>query len=125
MRPSFSSFREYMDTVDSLFLEHGDLCMFFKKDGSVYGATESGRITYARMKNPESKEDIAWKKDASIILYDLQKDSGDNRIIIGSSQIDKFDPIDQGEAEKILKKKGRQIPSISEDDDEEAYYGEE
>jgi len=126
MSPSFSRFRELMDKWDASrhLFEHSDLCIFFKKDGSVYGATESGRITFARIKNPESKDDIAWKKDASMLLYDLEKDSEDKRIMVGSSEILDFELISQDEAEKILKKKGKEMPSVSEEDDD-GYYGEE
>jgi hypothetical protein len=102
-----------------------DLCMFFKKDGKVYGATESGRITFARMKNPDSDEDLAWKKDASMMLYDLEKDPNENKIIVGSHEILDFKPISQDKAENMLKKKGKNLPAVKEDDDEEGYYGEE
>jgi len=126
MTPSFSRFRNLMDKWDAAqkILE-SDLCMFFKKDGKVYGATESGRITFARMKNPDSDEDLAWKKDASMMLYDLEKDPNENKIIVGSHEILDFKPISQDKAENMLKKKGKNLPAVKEDDDEEGYYGEE
>ncbi len=125
MYSSFSSFKDFCKiTEENNDSEQNDLCVFFKKNGSVYGATEEGRITYARMKNPESKEDISWKKDAVLILYDLEKESEDKRIMIKSSEISKFDLISQDKAEKILKKKGKKIPVIK-DEDDDSYYGEE
>lgn len=122
IRPSFRDFLEKRQ-----LLEENDLCMFFKKDGLVYGATESGRITFARMKNPDSKEDLAWKKDASLILHDLQKDSGDRRVMIGSGEVSELKPISQKEAERILKRKGMDMPAVKdeEEDDGDGHYGEE
>lgn len=123
MCPSFYSFKDFFNFEENNELEQNDLCIFFKKNGSVYGATEEGRITYARIKNPESKEDVSWKKDAVLILYDLEKESEDKRIMIKSSEISKFHLINQDEAEKILKKKGKKMPVVKDEDD--SYYGEE
>lgn len=118
-------FKDFVEKRNSM--EKNDLCMFFKKDGSIYGATESGRIAYATIKNPESKEDLTWTKDASVILYDLEKESEDKRIMVSSSDIGDFKPISQDQAENVLKKKGKKIPLIKDDDEEEDgdYYGEE
>lgn len=125
--PSFSEFRELMDKWDkaSKLFEENDLCLFFKKDGIIYGATEPSRITYARMKNPESKEDKSWKKEASFTAYDLEKTDGDNEVKrpFGYSDINNIKLISQEQAEKELKKQGKTIPVISEDDDQT--YGEE
>lgn len=127
--PAFSNFRELMDKWDKnskIFIENG-LCLFFKKDGIIYGATETSRITYARMKNPESKEDRAWKKEASFTAYDLEKSEDKEKVRrpFGISDLDEIVPISQEEAEKQLKKKGKSMPII--DDDEEGQgqnYGE-
>lgn len=126
MNRSFPSFKDFVDRRDSSSrtFKENDLCMFFKKDGIVYGATEAGRITFARMKNPESKEDKAWSKEASMIVYNLEKPEGDNRVVVGADNVSDLEPISQEVAEKTLKKKGKQLPSVKEDDDD-GYYGEE
>lgn len=127
--PSFSKFRELMDKWDAsrhLFQEN-DLCMFFKRDGVVYGVTENGRITYANIRKPESKKDAEMAKDASIVFYNLEEKDGETpvRIVVGSDSLDEFKPIDQESAEKILKKKGKEMPFVNEDDEDDGgYYGE-
>lgn len=120
--PVFSSFREFMD---SFLLVENDLCLFFKKDGILYGTTETGRITYARMKSPESKEDEAWKKDATFVAYDLSKSAEGQKSmsVFNSNDLKKIEVIGQEQAEKELKSKGKKMPAIS--DDEEQTYGEE
>lgn len=128
--PAFSDFRELMDKWDAAarLFEENDLCMFFKRDGVVYGVTENGRITYATIKNPESKKDASMMKDASMVFYNLEeKGDGDKpvRIVVGSDSLKDFKPIDQETAEKILGKKGKEMPFVKEeDDDDEGYYGE-
>lgn len=124
----FSNFRELMDQWDkaSMLFQENDLCLFFKKDGVIYGATEPNRITYARMKNPESKDDLNWSKEATFSAYDLEKSSeGKNSMVVfGASDTKKIKAITQEEAEKELKKKGKKMPSIT-DDDQEKTFGEE
>lgn len=125
----FSDFRELMDRWDvqrRLMLEH-DLCLFFKKDGRLYGATETGRITFARMKNPESDEDRAWGKDATFTAYDLERsaDGDEKASVFGAADIVGIKMVDEEEAGRLLGKKGKKLPSISDDDDEgEKTYGE-
>lgn len=126
--PWFSSFRELMDKWDksSKLFKENDLCLFFKKDGVVYGATETSRITFAKMRNPESEEDEAWKKEATFTAYDLEKSADGSRVksVFGSTDAEKLTPISQEQAEKELEKKGKKIISVSEDDEEQT-YGEE
>lgn len=126
--PKFSEFRELMDKWDKaskMFVENG-LCLFFKKDGVLYGTTETGRITFARMKNPDSKEDNAWKKEASFTAYDLEKSNDKEKVRrpFGFSDLKKITPIDQDQAEKELEKKGKKIPVINDDEEEGQKYGE-
>lgn len=117
-------FKDFVARRDASPLVEGDLCMFFKRDGSVYGTTESGRITFARMKNPESKEDRAWRTEASMVLYDLEK-GADSKVVVGYDDLGELKPISQERAEEMLRKKGKEMPSVNEDDEEEGYYGEE
>lgn len=126
--PWFSSFRELMDKWDksSKLFKENDLCLFFKKDGVIYGATETSRITFAKMKNPESEEDENWKKEATFTAYDLEKSADGSRVksVFNSEDVEKVTPISQDQAEKELEKKGKKIISVSEDDEEQT-YGEE
>jgi hypothetical protein len=127
--PAFSKFRELMDKWDAkahLFKEN-DLCLFFKKDGSLYGTTETGRITFARMKNPESKEDKDWAKEASFSAYDLEKsaDGEKSMTVFHSDDIKDIDIVSQEKAEKHLEKKNKKMIVVSDDDDGEKKYGEE
>lgn len=120
--PGFSDFRQLMDKWDEaakLFKE-SDLCLFFRKDGSLYGTTETGRITYARMKNPESKEDENWGKEATFAAYDLEKsaDGKKSMSVFSKSDIKSMKMMTQDEVEKELEKKGKKMPAISEDDRE-------
>lgn len=120
--PAFSDFRELMDIWDAssrLFVE-SDLCMFFEKDGVLYGATESGRITFARMKNPESKEDLSWGKEATFSAYDLEKTASGNKTmsVFGKSDISKMKSMSEEEAEGHLNKKGMEMPSVKEDEED-------
>lgn len=118
---------EKWDDARRLMIE-GDLCLFFKKDGRLYGATETARITFARMKNPENNEDSAWGKDATFVAYDLERftEKDEKKSVFGASDLPDIKPLDEDEAKKILKKMGKEMPAVSDgDDDEDKPYGEE
>lgn len=120
--------REFIKKSDfsKFVFNENDLCLFFKKDGNLYGATENGRITYARMKNPETKEDDLWAKEANFLVYDLEKTSEGNKTksLFGLKDMKDIEVLSQEEMEKELKKKGKNMPSVSEDDNDNA-FGEE
>jgi hypothetical protein len=127
--PAFSNFRELMDKWDAasrMFVEN-DLCLFFKKDGVIYGANETGRITFARMKNPESKEDKEWAKEASFAAFDLEKstDAEKTMSVFHRDDIDDMKILTQDKVEKQLEKKGKKIIVVSDDGDGDKTYGEE
>ena len=119
----FSDFRCLMDAWDEArrLMVEGDLCLFFRKGGRLYGAGESSRITFARMKNPESKEDREWRKDATFTAYDLEKtaDGSETMSVFSSADLPDMKIVDQDEADKVLKKKGKRVPSVSGSDDED------
>lgn len=121
----FSEFRGLMDKWDRArrLMVESDLCLFFHKGGRLYGAGESARITFARMKNPEGKEDREWRKDATFTAYDLEK-GADSMSVFSASDLPDIKMVDQDEAQKELKKKGKGLPSVPEDDGDEA-FGEE
>ena len=111
-----------MDRWDASFrlFQENELCLFFKKDGVLYGATEGGRINFARIKNPESKEDEAWSKDGNFVAYDLEKTSGGEKSmsLFSASDVKNLEMISQEKAEKELAKKGKKMPAISDDEAE-------
>lgn len=126
--PAFSDFRQLMDKWDAsshLFSEN-DLCMFFRKDGVLYGTTESGRITFARMKNPESREDKEWMKEATFLAYDLDRTaSGEKAMsVFGHEDAEKSKIVSQDEAEREMKNKGKSLPVVSDDRDQDRTIGE-
>lgn len=119
----FSEFRDLMERWDAarkVMLE-SDLCLFFKKGGKLYGATETGRITFARMKNPENEEDRTWRKEATFSAYDLEglADGEEKTSVFGASDLPEIKAMDEDEAKRLLKKKGKDMPSVSDEDDEE------
>jgi hypothetical protein len=114
----FSEFRDLMekwDRASRLMLEN-DLCLFFRKDGRLYGAGESSRITFARMKNPESKEDKEWRREATFSAYDLEK-GADATSVFSAADLPDIEIVDHDEAQKELKKKGKGIPVVPDEDD--------
>jgi hypothetical protein len=118
----FSEFRDLMDKWDGarrLMIE-SDLCLFFRKDGRLYGAGESSRITFARMKNPSSKEDRDWRKDATFTAHDLEKtaDGANSMSVFSAADLPDIEIVDEEKAQKEMKKKGKDFPSVSDDEDE-------
>lgn len=126
----FSEFRNLMDKWDraSRLMVESDLCLFFRKDGRLYGAGENSRITFARMKNPSSKEDRDWRKEATFTAHDLQKTSEGSTGMSVFSAVDLpgIEIVDQDEAQRELKKKGMSLPSVSDDaETDKKPFGEE
>jgi hypothetical protein len=122
--PNFSNFRSLLDLWDNIkdkfnnkcLLEDNNLIFFFKKDKVLYGASENSRLTFARMKNPDSDEK-EWSKDATFSAYSLEEDKP-SEILFGAKDLDKIKVIDQKKAEKELSKKGKKLPSISDSSSE-------
>lgn len=126
----FSEFRDLMDKWDraSRLMVESDLCLFFRKDGRLYGAGENSRITFARMKSPSSKEDRDWRKEATFTAHDLQKTSegSTGMSVFSAADLPGIEVVDQDEAQRELKKKGISLPSVSDDDEaEKKPFGEE
>jgi hypothetical protein len=105
-----------------------ELCLFFRKDGRLYGAGENSRITFARMKSPSSKEDRDWRKEATFTAHDLEKTSkgAAGMSVFSAADLPGIEIVDQDEAQRELKKKGTGLPSVSDDDEgEKKPFGEE
>jgi hypothetical protein len=121
--PNFSNFRQLLDLWDNkktdfnkkCFMEDNNLVFFFKKDKTLYGASENSRLVFARMKNPEP-EDKKWSKDATFSAYNLEEEKP-NEIVFGEKDLDKIKVMDQEKAEKELDKKGKKMPSMSDSND--------
>lgn len=127
-----SDFRDLMDKWDEARrrMVESDLCLFFRKGGRLYGAGETSRITFARMKSPESKEDKEWSKDATFTAYDLEKtaDGRETMVVFSSADLPDIKTVDQDKAEKALNKKGKKVPSVPGDEDGKPHgktFGEE
>lgn len=73
---------------------------FFKKDKNYYGADESSRVIFARMKNPDKDSGASWRKNASFSAINL-KDS--KQYIFNYSDLKSIKIIDKEEAEKQSK----------------------
>lgn len=112
-------FRELMDRWDEArkLMVEGDLCLFFRKGGRLYGAGETARITFARMKNPEGKEDRDWRREATFSAHDLEK-GGDSMSVFSAADLPDIELVDEEDARKALKKKGKDLPSVKDDDED-------
>ena len=110
------SFNQWLKNKNIL-KEENNLVFFFKKDKTLYGAPESSRLTFARMKNPED-DDADWSKEATFSAYDLEKSSDKpSKNLFGSKDLEKIQVIDQEKAEKELAKKGKKMPDFSDSDE--------
>jgi len=106
--PAFSEFRSLMDLWDEAtvskkkkeklqdLIQGNGLILFFKKEGTVYGAPEESRLAFARLKEDEF--------DGSFIAFKLA-DALKGKSVkaeFGKDQLDEIKVIDREEAEKSL-----------------------
>lgn len=123
----FSKFRELLDLWDmkkesletKSLIEDNELVFFFKKDNKIFGANENNRLTFAKIKNPDKKEE-SWADEATFSALDLENKEL-NKLIFSKKDLNSIKVISQEEAEKELNKKGKkiQLPSEQEKIDEE------
>ena len=116
--PAFSDFRQLMDIWDNccmfeadvspkinMLLDGQNFIMFFTKEGQLYGCTEDGRLTFARMKHPDKDEPSM--KDAhfsAINLYDaLQGKVTEN--LFEKKDMKKMKLVSKAKCESLLSKK--------------------
>lgn len=129
--PAFSDFRALMDQWDETkpaieiktLLEGNGLVLFFKKGKSLYGAPESSRVTFAKMKNPDEDTPKKWADEANFAAFDMGKALKGEKIqvMFGSKDLDDLKIIDQEQIEKELAKQGSpgvEISNIDTDDDD-------
>jgi len=117
--PGFSRFRSLLDTWDenlssdkiTTMLEDNGFVLFFTKEKEVFGATEDGRLTFARMKNPDHDEPAKYMKEATFSATNLTKavEGEQTKTVIGYRDLPQIKIISEDEAEKLLKKHAEKV----------------
>ncbi len=112
--PCWSDFRELMEMADDFdladkieaLIEGKGFILFFEKDGEVFGTGEEGRITFARMKNPDEESPKTWDKDAGFSATNLEKEvrGESSTYIIRKEDLKKIKVLDKDEVFKKLQK---------------------
>lgn len=85
-------------------LDGQDFVMFFKKDKYVYGASEDGRLVFAKMKHPDEEVNKDWLKEATFMAVNLTKALDGDKVhsIFTKADLKKIKVIDREVAEKTL-----------------------
>lgn len=127
--PAFSDFRALLDQWDEVapafqaktLCESNGLVLFFKKGKSVYGAPESSRLTFAKLKQADEEVPDGWKDEANFVAFDLGKAMKGEKIqvMFGSKDLKGLKVIDQDQVEKELAKHGTPGIEITSLGDEE------
>jgi hypothetical protein len=120
-------FRELMnlwdEAADSLraraLIETNSLILFFEKDKKIYGAPESSRVIFAKMKNPDEDVPKSWLDDANFIAYDLKKamEGQKHEILVSAKDLNSIKIIDEKDALKRIGNGKGEIPNLSDDDE--------
>jgi hypothetical protein len=113
--PAFSSFRSVMDLWDEheqkighvrSLIDGNGLLMFFRRNGSIYGAPEEGRIVFAKMKQPDEDTPQDWAKDASFTAFDLLKalggDGEQSQCVFSHKDLADLEVVDRDSVEQEL-----------------------
>lgn len=126
--PAFSDFRYLMDLWDEAqekdkieaMLGANQLIFFFKKNGTMYGAPESSRLIFARMKNPDKDTPKTYLDDASFMAINLTKaaQGSEEKIVFDKADLKDIKIIDQDEVKKFLAKKAGNLKIDLEPEDE-------
>ena len=127
--PCFSNFRELLDRWDESapsmkvrsLIDTNDLVIFMKKDGKIYGAPESGRVIFAKMKNPDEDLPDDWAKDASFTVFDLEQALKGRKVqaVICYKDLASLKIIDEDAAIKALAKIKSDEPAELDDKEED------
>jgi hypothetical protein len=84
-----------------MMLDGGNMLFFFDYKNEVFGAPESGRVTFAKMKDPDDPDNTdGWRKEANFMATSLTKAGqgiGQQRIF-GEKDISDIDVLDKEEA---------------------------
>jgi hypothetical protein len=89
---------EGVDDIENkvkLLMDSGEFIFFFKYKDEIYGTGESGRLTFAQMKNPSDENTDGWKKEASFTACNLCHLAQNNRTetVFGAKELDGIDVI--------------------------------
>lgn len=106
----FSSFRELMDLWDEALnlndmLSKEEISFYFTKNNEILGTDENGRLTFARMKNPDKEDGKEWLEDASFSAINLTKtikNHDKTECIINIKDLKEIKVISEEEAKKRL-----------------------
>jgi hypothetical protein len=90
-------------------IETNKLVLFFKQDGKLYGAPESSRLVFARMKNPDEDVDEGWLSEADFVAFDLEKALEGEKVqsVFSYKDLKSIKIIDQEKMESLLSKKSK------------------
>jgi hypothetical protein len=104
--------------IDSL-IQNNELVLFFKKEGTIYGSPESGRVTFAKMKNPDDDLPEGWLEEANFVAYDLERAMKGQKVqrVFNHADLKKMKILDEEEVKKKLGGKGEPADLDAEDDD--------
>ena len=86
-------------------IDGSNLILFFKKNGTLYGAPEESRLTFAKLKNP-SKDDEDMLDDANFLAINLLDalDGQTTQHLFGLKDLSDIKVIDRDKCEKLLLK---------------------
>jgi hypothetical protein len=127
----FSNFRDFVHTwndyVEKEFQEQETdnqvemlmagqpFVMFFQKGKDIYGATEEGRLTFAKMKGDE--EDEEWKKEANFLGINLNKALEGIKVhnMFSVGDLEKIKVLDRDVAKQKLLDKAAKMKNVKAD----------
>ena len=77
--------------------------MFFRFQGSIYGAPESSRVTFANMRHP-NEDDGDWLRDASFTATNLFKlgQGKQEQVMFGKKELNSIDILSKEQARHDL-----------------------
>lgn len=134
--PGFSNFRGLMDTWDNFcviqeqrdkisdLLDRHELSLFFKKGDDYFGAPETSRIIFAKLKNDDDEDFTPDLRDqAKFLALNLLKamvgSDEPSETLFGSNDLPTISVCDREEAiEKILNHKPEKTEKKSKEKDE-------
>lgn len=96
------------DKLNSL-LDGLGLILFFEKDKEIFGAGEDGRVTFAKLKNPDDELPSGWEDEANFSAHNLSKIvKGEmSQNVFDKESMKQIEVIDRDEAfEKLSKDMG-------------------
>jgi len=115
----FSNFRALLDRWDEhvsgekiqTIIEDNGFVLFLKKDDFIYATTEDGRLTFARMKNPDPDDPKGYMKSATFTATNLTKaiEGEEAQTVFNSKDIIQAKIISREKAEELLKKKAQKV----------------